>query len=66
MLLILALTVVASWDLLRGRTIVGLDAAAFFFPMFSFLGEQLRSGDIPGWNPYQFSGTPFAGDPESG
>ena len=26
----------------------------------------LRSGDIPAWNPSQFSGAPFAGDPLSG
>ena len=25
-----------------------------------------RNGDIPGWNPYQFGGTPFLGDPQSG
>ncbi len=42
------------------------DWPAQFFPVYAFLGERLRAFDIPGWNPYQFSGAPFAGDPESG
>ena len=42
------------------------DWPAQFFPVYAFLGERLRNFDIPGWNPYQFSGAPFAGDPESG
>lgn len=44
----------------------GMDAVTFFYPWFSALGESLRSGHIPGWNPNQFSGTPFAADPQSG
>lgn len=42
------------------------DPVLFFYPMYSFLGERLISGDIPGWNPHQFSGAPFAADPQSG
>lgn len=42
------------------------DSYLQFIPWFSFLGEQLRSGNIPGWNPYTFAGAPFAGDPQSG
>lgn len=42
------------------------DWTAQFFPVYAFLGERLRAFDIPGWNPHQFSGAPFAGDPESG
>jgi hypothetical protein len=34
--------------------------------LYGFLGEQLRAFNVPGWNPYQFSGAPFAGDPSSG
>lgn len=44
----------------------GQDAVIFFWPMYAFLGQQLRAGDIPGWNPHQFAGVPFAADPESG
>jgi hypothetical protein len=61
-----ALTVTGAWDLLRGGTAVGPDAAMQFYPWYSFLGESLRSGEVPGWNPHQFSGTPFAADPLSG
>lgn len=42
------------------------DFYTFFVPWYAFLGERLRAFDIPGWNPHLFSGTPFAGDPESG
>lgn len=42
------------------------DWPTMFFPFYAFLGERLRAFDIPGWNPYQFSGYPFAADPSSG
>jgi hypothetical protein len=37
-----------------------------FFPWYSYLGAGLRAGNIPGWNPHQPSGLPFAADPQSG
>jgi hypothetical protein len=43
-----------------------MDTATAFFPWYSFLGEQLRAGHIPAWNPHEFAGAPFAADPESG
>jgi hypothetical protein len=64
--LLLVFTLVVRWDLLFGQMLIGMDTATAFYPWYTFLGEQLRSGHIPGWNPHQFSGTPFAGDPESG
>ena len=65
--LLVALTVLAEWSLLfSGGTVVGTDAVTQFIPWYSFLGEQLRSGNVPGWNPYQVSGAPFAADPLSG
>lgn len=42
------------------------DIMSFYLPWYAHLGERLRSGDIPGWNPYLLSGTPFAGNPQSG
>jgi hypothetical protein len=60
------LTVVAGWDLVIGGTVIGKDTVAQFYPWYSFLGESLRSGEIPAWNPSQFAGAPFAGDPLSG
>ena len=64
--LLVTLTLVAEWNILNPRTLVGTDAVTQFYPWYSFLGETLRSGELPGWNPYQFSGTPFAADPLSG
>ena len=64
--LLVALTIFAEWSLLRNGTVVGTDAVTQYIPWYSFLGEQLRSGNVPGWNPYQLSGTPFAADPLSG
>ena len=63
---VVLLTLVAAGPLVWRGTSIGQDAAAFFYPMYGFLGERLRAGDIPGWNPYQFAGAPFAADPESG
>ena len=54
------------WKLLRDGTVIGMDTATAFYPWYAFLGESLRSGHIPMWNPHQFAGTPFAADPESG
>ena len=61
-----ALTAAASWGLVSGDMVVGMDAATQYYPWYSFLGESLRSGDVPAWNPHQFSGMPFAADPLSG
>ncbi|MDP9365916.1 MAG: YfhO family protein [Chloroflexota bacterium] len=63
---LLAATAVATRPLLAGGTMVGQDTAAFFYPIFSALGDRLAAGDLPGWNPHQFAGVPFAADPESG
>ena len=65
-LMLFALTVVGEGDLFRAEIPLGMDAATQYYPWYYFLGETLSSGDIPGWNPYQFSGTPFAADPLSG
>lgn len=56
----------SSRDLLIDPVRAGLDTVTFFWPVYAFLGNQLKSGTIPGWNPYQFSGIPFLADPESG
>ncbi|MFN8663801.1 MAG: YfhO family protein [Thermomicrobiales bacterium] len=42
------------------------DWPTMFVPPYAFLGERLRALAVPGWNPYQFSGVPFAADPSSG
>lgn len=57
---------VCCWRLLVGGTTIGQDAATQFYPWYSYLGERLREFGIPLWNPSQFSGAPFAADPQSG
>ena len=67
MLLALAIvTAVASTMLLYGGTMIGQDSATQFYPWYDYLGERLRGGEVPAWNPYQFAGAPFAADPQSG
>lgn len=66
---LLALTIVtmaAAVQLFWGGTIIGQDSATQFYPWYDYLGERLASGEIPGWNPYQFAGVSFAADPQSG
>jgi hypothetical protein len=38
---------------------IGLDMAIYFYPASVYLHRQLRSGNLPLWNPYQMAGTPF-------
>src|SRR5438552_8411243 len=42
------------------------DILAFWLPRWCFLGQSLRAGHVPVWNPLQFAGVPFAADPQSG
>jgi hypothetical protein len=64
--LLVIFTMIAGWDLVSGGIVVGKDSITQYYPWYSYLGERLGSGDIPAWNPHQFSGAPFAGDPLSG
>ena len=41
------------------------DNLTAYLPWWSYLGERLRAGQIPGWL-HQFSGIPFLADPQSG
>ena len=45
--------------------VVPWDSKNHFYPMFRFLGEALRHGTVPLWNPYHFSGYPAVADPQS-
>jgi hypothetical protein len=70
---LVTLTLLLAMAVVVTALIIG-DAAAYirgdwptmFLPPYAFLGEQIRVFNVPGWNPYQFSGAPFAGDPSSG
>lgn len=63
---LLAVSSLALFRILGGGTLIGQDSATQFYPWYSYLGERLRDFDIPAWNPAQFSGVPFAADPQSG
>ena len=63
---IAATTLIAAWLLLYDGTLIGQDSATQFYPWYDYLGERLRSGEIPAWNPHQFGGAPFAANPQSG
>ena len=65
-LVIMIAAVVCSQALRDVSAFIRGDWPTAFLPWYSFLGERLRALDIPGWNPYQFSGSPFIGDPSSG
>ena len=53
----------ARWQL--DGTVVPWDSKNHFYPMFRFLGDALRHGGVPLWNPYHFSGYPAVADPQS-
>ena len=53
----------AAW--LIGGTVVPWDSKNHFYPMFRFLADALRHGEIPLWNPYHFAGHPSVADPQS-
>ena len=53
----------ARWQI--DRTVVPWDSKNHFYPMFRFLGDALRHGGVPLWNPYHFGGYPAVADPQS-
>ena len=48
------------------QPVLGVDAVTQFLPWYSWLGDHLRAGQIPGWSPHVFAGSPGVGDPLSG
>lgn len=67
--LLLTLTVAAFfWPLLlTGHWIPrgGGDLVSFLWPLYRFTARSLRTGVIPLWNPYLYSGAPFVADNQS-
>jgi hypothetical protein len=65
--LLVALTLLIGWHLSHfDAWLEQLDISNFFINQYGYLGKRLREWQVPGWNPYLSSGTPFAGDPQSG
>ena len=56
----------APWHLEESKpvywNVLAWDSCAEYYPARTLLGRSLRSGEIPLWNPYQFSGYPFLAD----
>ena len=52
--------------LVWGGIRLGQDTATQFYPWYDNLGQRLRAGGVPEWNPHQFGGAPLAADPQSG
>src|SRR4030042_2714206 len=53
------------YDLFDGRYLLTeRDLAPYFIPPRFFWVESIKSGDVPWWNPYQFSGHPFFANPQ--
>lgn len=65
---ILAVVLVAAVAFARWQiadAVVPWDSKNHFYAMFRFLGDALRHGTVPLWNPYVFSGYPAVADPQS-
>ncbi|MGH2698602.1 MAG: hypothetical protein ACRDJL_05300 [Actinomycetota bacterium] len=67
-LLIVLTVVVVLHDFAFGGRFSNLnpDVPTVFLTNHCFLGESLKAGHIPAWNPYPMLGTPFIADPQSG
>jgi hypothetical protein len=63
----LALCLFGDCLVVSGRVPAEIDSdlRCQYLPWRQFAFDQIRSGHFPLWNPYQFSGTPFFGDPQS-
>ena len=66
--LIVVAVIVVLHDIVLGGKFTNLnpDVPTVFLVNHCFLGESLRAGHIPTWNPYPMGGVPFLADPQSG
>jgi hypothetical protein len=44
---------------LSNRILSGVDAFTYFYPYRAYAAQVIRSGHVPLWNPYLFTGVPF-------
>lgn len=61
--------VIFFWPVITGQAWLpagGGDSVSFLYPNYRFAADALRAGTIPFWNPYQYAGTPFLSDNQSG
>ncbi len=62
-LLAISVAIALRWTL--AGDVVPWDSKNQFYAMFRFLGNALRHGMLPLWNPYQYAGYPAVADPQS-
>lgn len=62
----LVIVIIAFWQIAAGLHPVKYDMVDCYFPWRYFIGENLQSGQLPLWNPYQNLGSPIQADPSSG
>lgn len=49
-----------------GGLATGLDDLIYYLPVRAYIGQELRAGRLPMWNPYVAMGAPLAADPQAG
>ena len=65
-LLLALLTLAFPWQLsLLGYLPNSIDFTLQYYPNLAFLGQSLKAGLFPLWNPHVFAGTPYLADPQS-
>ncbi len=65
-ILLLLLAILFPWQLsLLGQLPSSVDFLLQYYPNLAFLGNSLKAGELPLWNPYVFAGTPYLADPQS-
>jgi len=65
-LFLLFLSMTFIFPVLTGGMYAGGDLFTRYYPWKTFLGESVRSGAVPLWNPHIFSGMPFIADAQKG
>lgn len=67
--LLAAVVVVFFWPVISAQAWIpqgGGDLVSFIFPMYRFIADSLRAGQIPLWNPFLYAGAPLISDNQSG
>lgn len=65
-LVILVVACLSWWPVINGSNPLSHDQSIAFYPWRYFIGECLKEGLFPYWNPYQAFGYPMHADPQAG
>jgi hypothetical protein len=64
-LFLFLLLALVHWPVIAGRSFFFRDVYLLSQPSLGFLGDSLRQGRIPLWNPFLHAGSPFLANPQS-